>query len=154
MHVGTLRALEFDRIVSVVTGLAVTPPGRHRLVQLHPLTDAAQVVAALRATTEGVRFLADYPGFPLRAPSDLEEILEALNVEGRPLEPMRLRGLSDYLESVEQARHAVQKLVGFPILHELVATLASFKGEIADVRRKIDPSGEVADNATPALAAI
>src|SRR5205085_5030231 len=116
----------------------------------HPMTDSAQVIATLRATTEGVRFLADYPGFPLRAPSDLDEILDALNVEGRPLEALRLRGLSDYLESVEQARHAVQKLVGFPILNGLVATLASFKGEIADVRRKIDPSGEVADHATPA----
>src|SRR4051794_21309512 len=123
MHAGTLRALEFDRIVSVVTGLAVTPPGRHRLVQLHPLTDPALVVTTLRATTEAVRFLADYPGFPLRAPSDLEEILEGLTVEGRALESLRLRGLSDYLESVEQARHAVQKLVGFPLLNRLVATV-------------------------------
>jgi DNA mismatch repair protein MutS2 len=154
MHAGTLRALEFDRIVSVVTGFAVTPPGRDRLVQLHPFTEPAQVIATLRATTEGVRFLADYPGFPLRAPSDLEQILEALNVEGRALEALRLLGLSDYLESVEQARNAVQKLVGFPILNGLVATVASFKGEIADVRHKIDPSGEVVDNATPALASI
>ena len=154
MHAGTLRALEFDRIIAVVTGLSVTPPGRDRLVQLHPLTEPAQVIAAQRATSEGTKFLADYPGFPLRAPSDLEQILKALNVEGRALEPQRLLGLSGYLESIEQARNAVQKLVGFPILSALVATVASFKGEIADVRRKIDPSGDVADNATPALASI
>jgi len=154
MHAGTLRALEFDRIVSVVAGLAVTPPGRDRLTQLHPLTDPAQVIATLRATTEGVRFLADYPGFPLRAPSDLQAILESLNVDGRALEPLRLLGLAEYLESVEQSRNAVQKSIGFPILAGLVATAASFKGEIADVRRKIDPSGDVADNATPALASI
>jgi DNA mismatch repair protein MutS2 len=154
MHAGTLRALEFDRIVSVVAGLSVTSTGHDRLVQLHPLTDPTQVLAAQRATTEGRRFLADYPGFPLRAPSDLEQMLQALNVEGRALEPLRLLGLADYLESIEQSRNTVQKLVGFPILHGLVATVASFKGEIADVRRKIDASGEVADNATPALANI
>src|SRR3954471_7499758 len=154
MHAATLRALEFDRIVSVVTGLAVTPSGQNRLGEFQPLTDPAQVTAAQRATTEGTRFLADYPGFPLRAPTDLEQILEALNVDGRALEPQRLLGLSGYLESIEQSRNAVQKLVGFPILGALVATVASFKGEIADVRRKIDPSGEVADNATPALASI
>src|SRR5829696_3334431 len=152
MHPGTLRALEFNPIVSVVAGLAVTPPGHDRLVQLHPLTDPVQVVAAQRATTEGARFLADYPGFPLRAPSDLEQILESLNVDGRALEPLRLLGLAEYLESIEQSRNAVQKLVGFPILNGLVATIASFKGEIADVRRKIDASGEVADNASSALA--
>ena len=68
MHPGALRALEFDRIVSVVTGLALTPTGAARLDELRPLTDAARVVAAQRATTEGTRFLADNPGFPLRAP--------------------------------------------------------------------------------------
>src|SRR3954468_4886832 len=154
MHAATLRALEFDRIVSVVTGLAVTPSGQERLVQLHPLTDPAQVTAAPRATTEGTRFLAAFPGFPLRAPANLEHILDALNVDGRPLEALSLRGLSEYLESIEQSRAAVQRLAGFPILNALVASVASFKGEIADVRRKIDPSGEVADNATPALANI
>src|SRR6187200_2791280 len=112
MHAGTLRALEFDRIISVVAGLAVTPTGRDRLVQLHPLTESAQVAAAQRATTEGRRFLADYPGFPLRAPSDLDQIFQSLNVEGRALEPLRLLGLADYLESIEQSRSAVQRLAG------------------------------------------
>jgi DNA mismatch repair protein MutS2 len=155
MHPGTLRALEFDRIVSVVTGLAVTPPGRDRLADLHPLTTTSEVVAAQRATTEGTRFLADYPGFPLRAPSDLDEIIEALGVEGRGLEPLRLLGLSGYLESIEQSRQAITKVgAAFPLLRNLVETVASFKQEIADVRRKIEPAGEVADNASPALASI
>jgi DNA mismatch repair protein MutS2 len=155
MHPGTLRALEFDRIVSVVTGLAVTTLGRDRLADLHPLTTTSEVVAAQRATTEGTRFLADYPGFPLRAPSDLGEIIEALGVEGRGLEPMRLLGLSAYLESIEQSRQAITKVgVAFPLLRTLVETVAAFRQEIAEVRRKIEPSGEVADNASPALASI
>jgi DNA mismatch repair protein MutS2 len=155
MNTGALRALEFDRIVSVVTGLAVTTLGRDRLADLHPLTATSEVVAAQRATTEGTRFLADYPGFPLRAPSDLGEIIEALGVEGRGLEPMRLLGLSGYLESIEQSRQAITKVgVAFPLLRTLVETVAAFRQEIADVRRKIEPSGEVADNASPALASI
>jgi DNA mismatch repair protein MutS2 len=155
MHPGTLRALEFDRIVSVVTGLAVTTLGRDRLDDLHPLTTTADVLAAQRATTEGTRFLADYPGFPLRAPSDLGEIIDALGVEGRGLEPMRLLGLSGYLESIEQSRQAITNVgAAFPLLRLLVETVASFKQEIADVRRKIETSGEVADNASPVLASI
>ena len=155
MHPGALRALEFDRIVSVVSGLAVTSPGRARLAQLRPMTDAAKVVAAQRATSEGAQFLTDHPGFPLRAPSDLDTILQALGVEGRALEPLRLFGLADYLESIEHTRTAVRNAAGgLPILRALVETVASFKGEIADVRRKIEPSGEVADNASPALASI
>jgi len=155
MNAGALRALEFDRIVSVVTGLAATPTGRDRLAELHPLTDAGAVVAAQQATSEGTRFLADHPGFPLRAPLDLDAIIDALGVGGRGLESLRLLGLAGYLESIEHARAAVKNAAGsFPILAGLVAGVASFKGEIADVRRTIDPSGDVADNASPALAGI
>jgi DNA mismatch repair protein MutS2 len=155
MHTGALRALEFDRIVSVVSGLAVTSLGQERLADLHPRTDAGPVVAAQRETTEGARFLTGHPGFPLRAPSDLDTILQALGVEGRPLEPLRLLGLAEYLESIEQTRRTVRNVAeSFPILGALVETVASFRGEIAEVRRKIEPSGEVADNASPALASI
>ena len=44
----TLRALEFDRIVSVVSGLAVTPTGHDRLAELHPSIDAAEITEAQR----------------------------------------------------------------------------------------------------------
>src|SRR5262245_51110481 len=101
MHAGTLRALAFNRIAAVVTDLAVTPTGRSRLSDLHPLTDTAKIALAQQATTEGTRFLEEQPGFPLRAPAELEDILDALSVEGRALEPLRLLGLSDYLESIE-----------------------------------------------------
>jgi DNA mismatch repair protein MutS2 len=152
---GTLRSLEFDRIVAAVADLAVTPTGHERLLGLEPFTDVTRVVAAQKATSEGTRFLADSPGFPLRAPSDLESILDALGVEGRPLEAARLLALADYLESIEHSRTAVRNApTMFPILRELVERVASFKGEIADVRKKIDPSGDVNDHASPALAGI
>ncbi|MBI2186856.1 MAG: Smr/MutS family protein [Acidobacteria bacterium] len=155
MTPGALRALEFDRIVDVLSGLAVTPTGRDRLASLRPSKDQAEVAAALRATTEGVRFLADHPGFPLRAPADLEIILDALGVEGRGLEPLHLLALAEYLDSIEQARATVATLdASFPVLHATVDAVASFRSEAAGVRRAIAPSGEVVDDASPALASI
>jgi DNA mismatch repair protein MutS2 len=155
MHPGALRALEFDRVRSVVSGLAVTPPGRDRLAVLEPDSHSPAVIAAQRGTTEGVRFLADHPGFPLRAPIDLDQTLDALGVEGRALEPLRLLGLADYVESIELTRQAIAKVgAAFPILRALVDRIASFRQEVADVRRKIEASGEVADSASPALASI
>ena len=155
MQSGTLRALEFDRVVSVVRGLTVTPTGDDRLAALHPSIDAAEISALQRATTEGTRFLADRPGFPLRAPTELDAILEALAVDGRALEALRLIALATYLESIEQSRDLVATLGNtFPVLRTLVEAVASFAREIAEVRRKIDPSGEVVDDASPALAGI
>jgi DNA mismatch repair protein MutS2 len=151
----TLRAIEFDRVVSIVAGLAVTPPGRERLEAMAPMTEPSRVGAAQAATSEGVRFLAVSPGFPLRAPAELEAILDGLQVEGRALEPLNLLGLADYLESIEATRRVIGAATEpYPILKRLVEAIASFGGEIAAVRRKIEPSGEVADNASPALASI
>jgi DNA mismatch repair protein MutS2 len=155
MHAGALRALEFDRIVEVVSGLAITPTGQAAMAELHPVVEASKVIALQRATSEGTRFLSDHPGFPLRAPSDLDSILDSLAVEGRALEALSLLKLGDYLESIEQSRQAIRRVgSAFPILNQQVDGVASFAAEISDVRRKIEPSGDVADNASPALSQI
>ena len=141
--------------MSIVAGLAITPTGRERLEAMAPLTEPARVGAAQAATTEGVRFLSMAPGFPLRAPSELEVILDGLDVEGRALEPLNLLGLADYLESIEATRRVIASTAEpYSVLKRLVEAIASFGLEIAAVRRKIEPSGEVADHASPALASI
>ncbi len=156
MHPPTLKALEFDRIVSVVRSLALTPLGDRRLAALAPSPDARAVAEAQAATSEAVRLLTDAPGIPLRAPADLDEALDALVLEGRALEPPRLLGLASFLESVDQCVHGIRRQPAdrFPRLAALVAPAASFEREIAGVRRAIDPAGEVFDHASPALRGI
>jgi len=155
MHPGTLRTLEFDRIVAAVADLTVTPMGRAEIEALVPLTAPARVAAALGATSEGVRFLEAHQGFPLRSPAELEPALEALATAGRALEPLRLLALAEFLESIELTRRAVSQAGStLPYLMRLVEGVASFRSEIASVRRKIEPSGEVADDASPTLAVV
>jgi DNA mismatch repair protein MutS2 len=155
MHPGALRALEFDRIVAAVRSFALTPTGAARLELLRPDVDVSRVRESLLATTETVHYLADNAIFPLRATDDLPALLDLLTVEGRALEPLRLLTLADYLESVETSAAAVRRASGeFPRLRQVIATAATFRDEIADVRRRIEPSGDVADHASPRLASI
>jgi DNA mismatch repair protein MutS2 len=152
MYVGALQALEFDRIVEALASYAATPLGAVRLAALRPQTDPRRVASLLSATTEGVRFLETEGRLPLRAPADLDAILAALAIEGRPLEPLRLIGLADFLESIENARAAIRRTApAFPALRAVVEMTASFKTEIAEVREKIDASGGVVDNASAEL---
>jgi DNA mismatch repair protein MutS2 len=149
------QALEFHRIVDAVRSFAVTPLGRERLAALRPQTDPRRVSQLQAATSEGVRYLADGGLFPLQAPADIEATLAALAVEGRPLEPLRLVGLADFLDTVEQTRAAVRRAAGsYPYLGTVVDQGASFKGEIGDIRDKIDAGGEVSDTASPELRSI
>ncbi len=149
------QALEFHRVVEAVRSFAATPLGRERLSGLRPQTDSRRVAQLQSATSEGVRFLSDGGLFPLQSPADIQATLSALAVEGRPLEPLRLLGLADFLDSVEQTRAAVRRAAGsYPHLGSVVEQGASFKGEIADIREKIDGAGDVADNASGELRSI
>ncbi len=155
MTAGGLKALEFDRVVAAVRSFALTPPGRARLEALAPATEPGIVREALATTSEAVSYLAGHPVFPLRAPEDLEALLQLLDVAGRALEPLRLLALSDYLESVEESAAAIRRAPGdLARLKRLAGGTASFKPEIAAVRRAIAPSGDVQDQASPALSAI
>ena len=79
-------------------------------------------------------------------------MLTALAVEGRPLEPLRLLALADFLDSVEDSRAAIRRAAGsFPLLDAMTGAVASFKRETMPVREKIEPSGDVADHASPEL---
>src|SRR4051812_20860549 len=128
----SIRTLEFDRIVDAVTALAVTPLGASELASLEPSTDPKVVVAAQAGTTETVKFLERYPLFPLHAGEALVETLDALDVVGRPLDPLQLRMLADFADSVDQSRASIGRAgADFPILRELVAKVTAFKDEVA-----------------------
>ncbi|HEY7441687.1 MAG TPA: endonuclease MutS2 [Vicinamibacterales bacterium] len=155
MHTPVLRALEFDRIVEVAQSFAVTPLGVSRLAGLHPQTDAQRVAQLLNITTEAVKYLQSDGAFSLTAPAEIEAVLLALAVEGRPLEAPRLVSFADFLESIDNTRTAIRRqTAAFPALAALVEPCASFKGQIAEVRRQISPSGEVVDGASPELRTI
>ena len=115
MQPGALRALEFERIVEAVRSFALTPMGDEGLGQLAPSTDPQKVAQLLAATTETTRYLANNALFPLRASSDLPQILAALAVEGAALDALHLLALATFLDSVDETRASIHRAAGsFP----------------------------------------
>ncbi|MBA2304052.1 MAG: endonuclease MutS2 [Acidobacteria bacterium] len=154
MHPGALRALEFDRIVALISGLAQTPMGGARLAATQPSHDPGDVARSLAATSETVRFLRDNQ-IALQAPADLETTLASIGVDARALEPLQLLSLAAFLASVESTASGIRRArSAFPILRAIADGTASFHREINEVRSKIDPAGEVADDASPELRSI
>ncbi len=156
MHDATLRALEFDRVVEAVRGFALTPLGAAALVSLSPQTDARLVKTSLAATSEGVTYLEANGPFALDGPSDLEEIVAVLAVEGRVLDAPQLRGLARFLASLDTVRASLKVATGgpYPSLRTVVDGVRSFEREVSEIRAKIDAQGEVVDSATSQLRVI
>jgi len=80
MQLAALRALEFDRIVSAVRGLALTPMGEERLARLQPSSETAKVAQLLAATSETAQFIVKNGMLPLRASTELPSILGSLAI--------------------------------------------------------------------------
>jgi DNA mismatch repair protein MutS2 len=141
-----LRTLEFDRIVEVVSGLALTPLGAEALAALEPATDPKVVAAALNATGETTAYLESNALFPLRAGSGLDEALDALGVAGQILDPLPL-SVADFLIRYNETPFGGQACF-HPRPHVARAAASG-----ADRRRRdaIDPGGEVLDRASPLL---
>ncbi len=156
MHLGAVKALEFDRMVEALCSLALTPLGAARLAKLRPEVDVRRFEPQLALTTEGVEYLRDDPAFPLHAPADLERTLVALAVDGRALEPQQLLDLADHLVSIEATCAGIHQTDPgrFPMLRGIVDACSSFAVEAADVRGKIAASGDVLDEASPKLRAM
>ena len=152
MESSALRALEWDQIVEVVRGFAQTPLGASVLGELEPDSDPGRVSQLIAATTEGFRYLETNPAFELQASEDLETVLAALAIEGRALDAVRLLALAAFLDSLAATCAAIRRAGGsFPTLKALAENCGAFKTQIADVRTKIDPSGDVNDNASGEL---
>ena len=153
MHEGTLQALEFDRVVTAVRSLALTPLGSTALGRLAPATDADSVAAALAATSEGVTYIEANAPFGLDAPPDLEQAVAVLTVEGRVVEPLQLVGLARFLASVDAVRAAFRNAAGgpYPALEAVIGAVHSFEREVRAIRAAIDPEGEVVDDASSKL---
>jgi DNA mismatch repair protein MutS2 len=151
MQSSVLRTLEFDRIREVLAREAHTPLGRARALALEPATDPADVRRRLDLTQEAAALLKAAGRVALDAPEDLDAILGRLSQDDQePLAPLELLGLARFTGSVTTSAATVRHHGG-PGLRALVANVGDFTEEIAAIMRAILPSGEISDDASPAL---
>lgn len=153
MHEGALRSLEFDKIVDVVCGLALTPLGATRLESLYPLDNIRNVEAALAETTECIEYQKVNGAISIESSPDLDTILTRLAIEALPLEANQLRSLANFLSSMTiVSRNIKQAKDGpFPKLLTTVENCHSFEEEISAVRNKINNKNEIVDEGSTTL---
>jgi DNA mismatch repair protein MutS2 len=153
MQPAALRALEFDRVREALSRAAFTPLGRVRAAALEPASEPDAVAEALALTLEAAAFAREGGSLGLAIPEDLPMTVGALAVAGEPLEPLRLRGLAQALDSIATVVAAIARTTAADRarLRAVAAPASSFEMETAAVSLAIDPSGDVTDAASPLL---
>jgi DNA mismatch repair protein MutS2 len=155
MNPQAYRALEFDRIREALAAHTSTPLGRDRALTLEPSTETDEVAERLALTSEAVAFVARNGQLALDAPDDLAATLDGLAVPDEPLLPLQLLSLARFVDSVLRVvagvRSAERERPDMSRLAAVVSAVQPFDDEVRAIRRAIEPGGEIADNASPAL---
>jgi len=152
LNSNTFRALEFNRIRTLLLQQGGSPEGRRRLAAIEPLTDPAAVVEALARTGEGVSLLRTLGRQPFHDLPDPAESLAAARLQGAHLEPRALLDVASFIEGGLEITRRVGGAEGVPRLSRLASGARDAGDVAAAIRRAVRPTGEVADEASPKLA--
>jgi DNA mismatch repair protein MutS2 len=147
-----LKALEFDKVVALVTALAVSEPGRRAVAESHPSTDPGEVREALRATAELVQLRAHSGSLPIDDFVDQRALLLAVAPEGAVLHGEALVKIRDFVLAARTAAAFMRSRVETrPHLATIVQSLVAPK-ELADaLLGALSDDGGLVDEASPEL---
>lgn len=150
----TLKMLEWPRVVELLAERAATEGGKERCKAIEIHTDLDAVSHALRLTTEAKDLLRETQTFPMGGIQDLRGAIRRLD-QGADLDGHELTAIAHTLVAARR----LKSFLGdhdeeFPALAELAVPIVPLPKLTDEILRCFDPSGEVADHASPELGAI
>jgi DNA mismatch repair protein MutS2 len=156
MNNQAFEILEFDSLRALVRRFAQTEIGRARVDALSPIDDLFELERTLRKVGEAIELRERAGKLSFDVVVDPADSIARLRIEGTALEPLALLNLATLIERAFDARAAiVTEREACPTLFEMVAGLpAELRKSAERLRKKILPSGELDDRASPQLASI
>jgi DNA mismatch repair protein MutS2 len=147
-----IKALEFDKVIGLLMGFAVSQPGREAIAELRPHAEIPQVRARLRATAELLELRAHSGALPLDEFVEQRAILLAVAPEAAVMGGESLVKIRDFVVAARTAEAFLRsRCEARPYLAGLVRNLVAPK-ELADaLLRTLADDGGLVDDASPEL---
>ncbi len=157
MNETTFTALEYYKLRTLISRYAQTPMGRHLLEDLQPLTSRLRLENDLRAISETIKLNEEKQvSWNFSEIFEPFEAIAILKIKNATLEPTVLLELTRLCNQALFARSVISPEKEFvPNLWKIVENLPkSLFDVIAKINKKLLPSGEIDDSASPELARI
>src|SRR6476469_5528736 len=151
----SLDTLEYSKLLELVARNAQTSMGEGRFADLRPLTSRTELDRALEAISETISLNEDkqvtWSFSGMQDPSDAVAILKIRNAT---LEPTRLLEIARVCTQALFARSSLQpEKESAPVIWRIVESIPpSLLPAIERINKKLLPSGEIDDSASPELA--
>lgn len=164
MKTSSADLLEFGALKELLSRYIESSLGRQELDRLAPTSDRGEAESRLADAAEAIAYIqaAAQPQPPTRGAAvrirfdslvDPSKSLHKLGIEGACLEAKEIYELTHLLaRAVEIRRLLTACSARFPRLAAKARAIGEFSPLVADLAGKITPEGEVADEASPALA--
>lgn len=146
-----LAALEWSKVVTRLCSHAASDPGRGLCAALSPGTDLDAVRISLEENRDGRRMLVAEGPLPLEG---LKEIIPEVEkaVKGASLSPAELLLVGLTARTGERVRKFFEERRGkYPRLAHHAREIPALRDLADEIELKIDPSGNIADRASPSL---
>jgi DNA mismatch repair protein MutS2 len=152
MNDHALRVLEFDKLREIVSGFALSEPGRQTVAALLPAADAATVAARLTETREYLGLLRSGEHPPLDGIQDVRSAVDRLAVAGAVLQPAELLGIASTLSAGRRVKAYYERSgAAAPLLGGLASRITPLRHLEEAVHAVLDETGGVKDSASPEL---
>jgi DNA mismatch repair protein MutS2 len=150
MNSNSRRNLEFDTVRAWLLTYAGSPMGRARIEALAPATEPGVVRARLSQTSEARLALETSGRQPYHDVPDVREILPKSRWQGFGLEPSELLDIASFAQGATEIGQSLARTPA-PGIAARAARIGDFVPLAQMIRRAIEPSGQVADDASPRL---
>jgi DNA mismatch repair protein MutS2 len=150
-----LQALEFDKVLHLLADRAVSDAGREACLALRPQTIPLQVETESERAWQFFRLLEEQLTLPLRGFPDIRSSLQWAAHVGAALEGLKLLEILQVIAlSRALSTFFRRQAAGYDQLSDLPGQLLSFPDLEDTLRRCLDDSGQLKDEASPELRAL
>lgn len=150
----TLKTLEFDKILTAISGHTHSGASAERVKKIYPLEGKQKIEERFGLIEEIRRLRALATPLEISGFSDITKTVERLGPEGSIAEPPELLAVCHVLKMVRGASDLVNKERReglFPYLKGLAGGLTGFPEISKRIEGSIDHEGNIKDTASPAL---
>jgi DNA mismatch repair protein MutS2 len=152
----SLDTLEFSRLLALVARHAQTPMGASRVSELKPLASRIELERALSAVDETMALSERQITWSFSGLEDPSQAVAILRIENAALDPIAMLEVARVCTQALFARSAIQpEKEEAPTLWQIVEEIPTSLLAVAEeINKKLLPSGEVDDSASPELASL
>lgn len=146
----TLKVLEFDHIIGLLTDYCVSGVGKEIARGIVPSCNQEEIVQGQLETSEAQQIILTRGQLPLGPIHPVGEYAKRASIGGI-LDPIHLLRIGDTLRTSRRVKNFLKDSAGTPILQGLSAELTVLKTLEEDIENAILSEDEISDNASPQL---